>query len=232
MNNCIKVGAVLLALCCVPARADASDGATAPAEAAQGVKAISPSPGIESFDKAAAKARYDHWYKMFLADMRVLAKEVRNGESPDISRVNQIFSHSVVPDSHMTMLLVAQAKDPRTFETSRTDPPVMGWAPIMLALLDNASPAGQGGPYHRKDMLPSDEGSFVWYIEVHSDSSISGVFQDRQIFKSYHLPPNGVLERNAYPFINFREKDGAIYCTGFSGELVNLVSTVSRMQLY
>lgn len=215
MKNWINAAAVLLALCCVPAQA-------------HDLK----SPTVGQFDATAARLRYDNWYHRFLANIRTLAQETRAGTAPSQSRINDIFSDSVVPDSRMAMLLALLAKQPENFGASRTDPPVMGWASIMMVLLDHALPAGQGGPYTRDDMIPADKGAFVWYMTLHTDSSISDVFKNPNIFASYHLPPDGVLERRAYPFITFREEHGKLYCTSISMELYQVVSAVRQLQLY
>lgn len=188
----------------------------------------------ETFDRVAARERYRDWSESFLADLRELGKAVAGGEKPDTARINAIFSRSVIPDSRMTTMLVTLAGKPEMVGTgtSRTDPPVRGWASVMFMLLDGALPAGYGGLYHAAKMRPSDAGSFVWYIHVHTDGSMSRVFADPENFKSYHLPPYGVLERDAYPFVSFREQDGKLFITALSAEFVRLVNAIWRMQLY
>jgi hypothetical protein len=217
MTNWIRAAAVLLALCCVPAQANNAKTAT----------------DTDHFDKAGTKVRYEDWYARFEADIRALAKELHTGRKPDQARMNEIFADSLVPDSRMILFLGNLVKkDPDAFGIGRTDPPVRGWANVMMFLLRGSVPAGQGGLFKASKMIPSDKGSFVWYLTMPADSSISEVLKDPKIFTPYHLPPAGVLERHAYPFVIFREEHGKLYLTSISKEFAQVVIALYQMQLY
>jgi hypothetical protein len=188
----------------------------------------------ETFDRVAAKKRYVDWYGRFEADFRMFAQAVgtASAESLDKPRVNRIFAQSVVPDSRMAGMLLGLANRPNMMRGNQGDPPVGAHTYVMLRTLRSALPAGYGGAYTNKEPIPSDAGSFIWYLHVHSGETNSGVFRNPEVFNPYHLPPYGVMERNAYPFIVFCEIEGKLYAAGLSAEFVEVVDAMWNRQLY
>jgi hypothetical protein len=185
----------------------------------------------QTFDRISAKKQYTDWVLRFATDFRTLLDAAETG-SANTALVDKAFSHSVIPDSRMARMLREFADKPEMLRGNRGDPPVAGRAIIMLMALGNALPAGYGGPYYNEKPIPSDAGSFIWYLHVHTDETTSGVFRNTKVFDPYHLPPYGVMERKAYPFINFREVDGSLYATGLSAEFLDVVEALWHRQLY
>lgn len=204
----------------------------------------------EAFDAVAANRLYLDWYTRFENDFRGLVKEAREidwkekppGDAFDLEDINKIFRDSVMPGSRMAVQLVNIANSPESYlGSSISDPPVAGWAIIVLRMFRNATPAGYGGlydvtkqtmPSQQAKQYPGDKDSFVLYMNLHLDNSLSGVLNDPDNFTSYHLPPHGVLERNAYPFLNFLDKKGNLFITGMSAEFGRVSEAIYRMQLY
>lgn len=204
-------------------------------------------------DRLVARDQYRDWYARFLADMRSLealsrepdqlgpvsaqqdetfAAQLYPRRDIAIETVNRVFTQSVVPDSRAANLIQGFARRPEMFQGSRTDPPLAGEGMIMMHLLQYALPAGYGGAYRNDKPIPADEGSFVWYMHLPSGEGTSSVFEDGKLFAPYHLPPDGVLERKAYPFLLFREKQGKLYLAGVSQELLSVISAMWTQQLY
>jgi TPR repeat protein len=184
-----------------------------------------------SFDRIAAKKRYQDWYRRFQANFRVFAKAVGT-DSLDAARVNKIFADSVVPDSRMIRTLLGFVVEPDAMRGSYGDPPVAARTYVMLRMMEHALPAGYGGPFRTAYPRASDAGSFIWYLHLHTNEATSDVFLNPGIFNAYHLPPYGVMERKAYPFISFCEVGGKLYVAGLSAELVDVVDATWHRQLY
>ena len=204
-------------------------------------------------DRLAARDQYRDWYARFLTDMRSLESLSRDPDQLGpvsakqdnsfaaqlyprrdiaIETINRVFTQSVVPDSRAANLIQGFAQRPEMFRGSQTDPPLVGEGMVMMNLLQHALPAGYGGAYRNDKPIPADEGSFVWYMHLPSGEGTASIFEDGKLFTPYHLPPDGVLERKAYPFLLFREKQGKLYLAGISQELLSVISAMWATQLY
>jgi hypothetical protein len=184
----------------------------------------------ETFDRVAAKERYRDWYRRFETDFAEFEKACRPGPL-DAGRVSGIFVHSVAPDSRMTRMLLDFSARPGLMRGSNAEPGAVSMALIMVTTLEQALPAGFGGAYHPEKPVPGDADSFVWYIHIHAGDSMRDFFGNSKNFNPYRLPPHGVLERNVYPFVNFREKDGKLLLTGLSAETVKVLNALWQLQL-
>lgn len=192
--------------------------------------AISGAAQAQTFDRVEAKARYYDWYQRFLTDYAAFEKACQAGPV-DAARVNEVFAHSVAPDSRMTQMLADFAARPGMMRGSSGDPGAVSMAFIMVRTLEQALPAGFGGAYHNEKPIAGDADSFVWYMHIHSGDDLQKYFEDPKAFNPYHLPAYGVLERNAYPFVNFRDKDGKLLLSGLSAEFVNVLNAIWQLQL-
>lgn len=184
----------------------------------------------ETFDRVEAKERYRNWYNRFETDFAEFEKACKNGPLEPV-RVNEIFVHSVAPDSRMTQFLGNFASQPGLMRGSAGDPGAVSMAYIMVTTLKQALPAGYGGEYRPEKPVPGDADSFVWYIHIHAGDDMRDTFSNPKNFNPYRLPPYGVLERNVYPFVNFRDKDGKLFLTGISAETVKVFNAFWQLQL-
>lgn len=175
------------------------------------------------FDHRDAKRLYQDWYERFESDARDFSRKSRERKS-SAAQINAAFADSVVPDSLMTTLLgtIPPWDGPKRYYS---------WTSVLMLVLDDALPAGFGGPFQSEAApQPSYAGSFVWYMHIHSTESFASAFDDPKLFDPYRLPPHGVLERNAYPFLVFRKRNGRLYLVALSAELAGLVDNVYQQQ--
>jgi hypothetical protein len=184
----------------------------------------------EIFDRVAAKERYRGWYRRFKADFTEFEKTSQAGPL-DTARLNAIFAHSVAPDSRMTHLLLYFTSRPDTMRGSNGEPGAVSVAFIMVKTLEHALPAGFGGPYNNEKPVPGDAGSFVWYMHIHAGDEMADFFNNPKVFTPYRLPPYGVMERNVYPFVTFRDDGGKLYLSGLPAEFVKALNAIWQLQM-
>jgi hypothetical protein len=67
-------------------------------------------------------------------------------------------------------------------------------------------------------------------MHIHGGDRLQRYFEDERAFKPYHLPPDGQLERNAYPFMMFEAKTGDLRFGGFGSEWFGAVQRLDNMQ--
>lgn len=158
-------------------------------------------PPARAFDRVAARDRYRDWLNRFHNDLTALANEVPKGAPATLADVERCCSGSVVPGSRGAHNVTEWYA--RALSENRG-----GWVLRAFQLMERSIPAGQGGlfPEAPQSGFP-DRTLTVWYMHIHSGEALSPYFRNPQRFSPYRLPPDGQLERNAYPFLLF--EDGA-----------------------
>ncbi|WP_233461652.1 hypothetical protein [Achromobacter insolitus] len=67
-------------------------------------------------------------------------------------------------------------------------------------------------------------------MHVDGDGRLEPYFNNPEVFKPYRLPQAGPLERNAYPFLLFEDRDGKLRLGGVSREFWDLVKFMDALQ--
>lgn len=154
-----------------------------------------------AFDRVAAQGRYRAWFSAFQDDHRLDA-----GSS----------ARSVVPDSRASVLLATLATEPQARR-------------LFLALLRDAVVAGDGGRFPEPDPAYAATPVRAWYVHVDGGGQLESYFNDAARFRPYHLPPTGVLTRNAYPFLLFEDAPGPLRFAGVSREFWGIIDYLGNL---
>ncbi|CAB3867161.1 hypothetical protein [Achromobacter pulmonis] len=172
----------------------------------------------QEFDRAAQQLRYRAWLALFKQDMDRLAA-IRRPLSE--AELDALFASSVVPGSRGAAF-IRQAFTQRAGGTTYFPRP--GPRTVLMAVLDSAIPAGQGGPYPESDPALDVTTLTVWYLHVDVGDMTNTYLLSGEHFKPYRLPPPGKLERNAYPFVLMDLQDATPRLGGIGAELWGLVA--------
>lgn len=186
-----------------------------------------------AFDRAAAGARYRAWEARFENDLRVYAKERAAGKAAAPKDVERIFAHSLAPGSR-AISNVQQLFSGTTADYTQSGEIIfVGPRVLLLKMLKNSYPAGQGGAFPEPPGSTFPPGLTVWYMHIQSGDLLEErYFSNPAIFKPYHLPPNGTLERDAYPFLLFEDKNGELRLGGFGREYWGALETLWNVQFF
>lgn len=156
-------------------------------------------PAAQAFDRQAQTQRYQQWVKDFEHDMLQLSA-VRDPTDADVER---LFANTVVPSSRAVAFVRQLAAQPPGSVSGGIA--FRGRARLTLALLRQAVVAGDGGPYTDTPAGKAPLTLRAWYLHIDDGGRMERYFNDPASFKPYHLPPDGTLERDAYPFLIFED---------------------------
>jgi len=156
-------------------------------------------PAAHAFDHVAATQRYQQWVKDFENDLTQLAA-VRNPSDADIER---LFANTVVPSSRAVAFVRQLAAQPGGSVSGGIA--FRGAARLTIGVLRQAVVAGDGGPYTDTPPGKASLTLRAWYLHIDGGGRLERLFNDPDRVKPYHLPPDGTLERDAYPFLVFED---------------------------
>ncbi|WP_445657441.1 hypothetical protein [Achromobacter sp. NCFB-sbj8-Ac1-l] len=154
-------------------------------------------PAAQAFDRQAETQRYRQWVKDFEHDLTQLAA-VRDPSDADIER---LFANTVVPSSRAVAFVRQLAAQPGGSASGGIA--FRGAARLTIGVLRQAVVAGDGGPYIDTPPGKPPLTLRAWYLHIDGGGRLERLFNDPERLKPYHLPPDGTLERDAYPFLVF-----------------------------
>jgi hypothetical protein len=154
-------------------------------------------PTAQAFDRQAETQRYRQWVKDFEHDLTQLAA-VRDPSDADIER---LFANTVVPSSRAVAFVRQLAAQPGGSASGGIA--FRGAARLTIGVLRQAVVAGDGGPYIDTPPGKPPLTLRAWYLHIDGGGRLERLFNDPERLKPYHLPPDGTLERDAYPFLVF-----------------------------
>ena len=142
-------------------------------------------------------------------------------------------SNSLVPGSRAIQNFRDWSSGGSGISSSGGETSYYGALKIIMYLLETGIPAGYGGMFPERDGngFPSNKLA-VWYVHVQAGGILEDYFESRDSFNPYHLPANGVLERNAYPFLLFEDHDGRLRFGGFGSEWWGTAQFINNAQFY
>ncbi|CUJ39733.1 hypothetical protein ACFWXM_15510 [Achromobacter xylosoxidans] len=186
---------------------------------------LSGNAGAQHFDRAAELARYRAWLAIFKHDLDRLADTPHTLSDTEL---DAMFAGSVVPGSRGSAF-VRQTFTRRAADGAYS--PHHGPRRVLMAVLDSAIPAGQGGRYPEKDPTLGGTDLTVWYLHVDVGDMANTYLLSDEHFKPYRLPPPGTLERNAYPFVLMDIRGATPRLGGVSAELWGLITYLHNAAL-
>ncbi|MFY3139782.1 hypothetical protein ACOTFI_24105 [Achromobacter xylosoxidans] len=179
----------------------------------------------QQFDRVAELARYRAWLTVFKHDLLQLS-EARRALSG--AELDAMFARSVVPGSRGAAFVR------QTFTRPAAEgafSPFHGPRRVLMAVLDSAIPAGQGGRYPESDPALDGTDLTVWYLHVDVGDMANTYLLSEEHFKPYRLPPAGTLERDAYPFVLMDTRGATPRLGGISAELWGLIAYLHNATL-
>lgn len=179
----------------------------------------------QEFNRAAELARYRTWLSAFKQDLDQLS--AMPGPLSQ-AQLEAMFARTVVPGSRGAGF-IRQAFTQRGSEGAYF--PKSGPRAVLMAVLDGAIPAGQGGLYPETDAALNVADLTVWYLHVDVGDMTNTYLLSGEHFTPYRLPPPGKLERNAYPFLLMDTRDDALRLGGISSELWGLIAYLHNAAL-
>ncbi len=187
------------------------------------------SPAL-AFDRVAQKKRYGVWLQSLRADLNELRRRVPDGEEVTLEHVAEWCQRSVVPGSRFAQnlaQLVTQARAQSNVPGRRH----RGTLDVTLLTFRSAIPAGQGGMFPEPQDSGFSDGTLrVWYMHIHDHGHLAGYFKDPSHFDPYRLPPDGQLQRKAYPFLLFEDQPDRLRLGGVSAEWHGAVTRIFDIQ--
>lgn len=185
------------------------------------------------FDRAAAAERYRAWEARFEQDLRKYAEESADNKAMTDKDIERIFAASVVPDSRAITNIRALFGDNKPAYTVSGEIVFSGGQTLLLKLLRQSYPAGQGGIFPEAADSPFPAKLSVWYMHIQGGELLeSNYFSSPRHFNPYHLPANGVLERDAYPFLMFEERGDSLRWGGIGREYWGALTTLWNVQFF
>lgn len=174
-----------------------------------------------AFDRAAAGASYEAWFEQFIADVGRLRNALI--DHPDLTPddVDKICAASIASHSRMSAFVLDLAQNSVRHGDVHSGGEIVSYGPLYLLqrVLADTIPAGDGGLWvepEPKKYTASDVR--VLYVHIHGDSLLAEYFSDSRNFAPYHLPPEGTLQRKAYPFLLFQNQQGKLRLAGLGQE--------------
>lgn len=180
--------------------------------------------GAQAFDRQAENQRYRQWLVDFKQDL----ERLRQSPDPGNADVDSLFARTLVPGSRATQLARELATAPGG--TTSGEIHFVGIQRIFLAILSDSVVAGDGGIYPETQAAYRKDALRVRYLHVDGGGRLEPYFDDPEAFKPYRLPETGALERNAYPFLLFEDRDGTLRLGGVSKEFWELVRFMDALQ--
>lgn len=188
---------------------------------------------VSAFDRVKEGERYRQWYAQLQKDIESLLAHVPSGAPLTNEDIERWCANSLVPGSRAIHNLRDWLSGGAGISRAGGGIAIVGPTTILISLLESSIPAGQGG------LFPEKEGSgfpdktlTVWYMHIPGNSVLQPYFDDARNFKPYRLPAEGVLERNAFPFLLFEDKGGRLRFGGVSQEWFGAVQYLHGIQLH
>lgn len=178
----------------------------------------------QGFDRHTENERYRQWLEHFREDLQRL----RLSPDPANADIDSLFAGTVVPDSRATQLVKTLAAAPG--DSTGGEIHYVGFQRVFLAALADAVVAGDGGDYPETQAKYQKHDLRVRYMHVDGGGRLERYFNDPEVFNPYRLPAPGTLERDAYPFLLFEERDGKLRLGGVSKEFWELVKFMDALQ--
>lgn len=175
----------------------------------------------QGFDRIAAGTQYRQWLAQLKTDIGTLQKNVPTDREITQADVEHWCAQSVVPGSRGVINITSWLNLSRHQPAYSVSGEIVFSGPmvVLMRLLEQEIPAGDGG------LFPEAAGSsfpdhllHVVYMHVHSSDSDERFFSQSDTFKPYHLPLEGQLERQAYPFLLFEQNEARWRFGGISAE--------------
>ena len=180
----------------------------------------------QGFDRAAELQRYRAWMQRFTQDMDTLAATRTPLTDPQL---DALFARSVVPGSRASAFIRQAFTRPAGDHAYL---PVHGAQTVVMAVLNSAIPAGQGGLYPETDASLQGPDLTVWYLHVDVGDMTNTYLESPANFSPYRLPPAGKLERNAFPFVLMDTRGDTLRLGGVSRELAGLMTYLQHAAAY
>lgn len=184
-----------------------------------------------AFDRGLVGDEYQQWFRTFLQDSKSLRAALIKNPELTAAEADQLCAASIVPHSRMSVKLLEMLRESATKGDARARGEIVffGTYAIFGRMLEHSIPAGDGGVWQEpKPEMFAMPNVRVMYMHIHGDESLERYFADAEQFPSYFLPKEGVLERNAYPFLLFQRYEGRLRLAGIGQEYWGAV--VSRIQ--
>jgi len=192
------------------------------------------SKAVAAFDKAVASVQYREWYARLQADIATLDKQVPAGQQVTEADVARLCESSVVPGSRGTKNLAVWLNHARKSpsHTVHGEIVIVGEFLVLMHMFEQAIPVGEGGlfPETPGNGFP-DRGLKVIYMDTHGCDGLDSASVG-ELFKPYHLPPAGILERDAYPFLLFEEINGLLRYGGMGREWMGVLRDIYSTQFH
>ena len=190
------------------------------------------SGSCQAFDRAKEGERYRQWYQRLQKDIATLRQRVPSEQPISKEDVERWCVNSLVPGSraieNVRDWLSGGSGISRAGEIA-----IVGPTRILMGMLETSMPAGQGGLYAEKTGSGFPNNALtVWYVHIPGGSILQDYFEKQGPFKPYHLPPPGVLERDAYPFLLFEDRNGRLRFGGVSREWYGAVGYLYNIQFF
>ncbi|MBK9992026.1 MAG: hypothetical protein IPP19_15210 [Verrucomicrobia bacterium] len=185
-----------------------------------------------AFDRSVASERYRAWYARLQADIATVVKQVPAGQQITAADVARLCESSVVPGSRGASNLADWLNQSRKSPSHSVSGEIVliGKFLVLMHLFEQATPVGEGGLFSEPpgNGFP-DRSLQVIYMETKGCDGLDSVAVS-ELFKPYHLPPDGTLERDVYPFLLFEEKDGLLRYGGMGREWRAVFQRIYSMQ--
>ena len=186
-----------------------------------------------AFDRVKEGERYRQWYAQFQKDIEALREHVPSGQPISNAEVERWCANSLVPGSRAIDNVRGWVSGGGGVSAAGGGIVIVGPTRIVISLLESSMPAGQGGWYPEKEGSPfPDKTLRVWYMHIPGTSILQTYFDEKSNFDPYRLPPDGVLERKAYPFLLFEDKGGRLRFGGVSQEWFGAVQYLHNIQFH
>lgn len=171
----------------------------------------------------------------FRDEVQALLKGVPADRPIEPSDVAKWCARSIVPDSRAAIHLAEIAGSARSQARSRSgsggEIVIFGPLKLLDGLLESSIPSGLGGAYpEAPGSRFADRVLTVWYMHIDDGGLLTPYFENPAAFRPYRLPPDGRLERNAYPFLLFEDAGATLRLGGLGSEWFGALTQLNQLQ--
>lgn len=186
-----------------------------------------------AFDRIAASTQYQQWLLQLKSDINTVYQQVPREQEISKADIARWCADSVVPGSRGEQNLAEWLNlNRRTPAHTRSGEIIFSSEfTVLMKLFEMSIPAGDGGIFPEQADSPySDLKLHAIYMHIDGGESLERYF--KEAFTPYRLPPEGKVERDAYPFLLVEQSKGKLRFGGVGKEWWGAFQHIYNMQFH
>jgi len=186
-----------------------------------------------AFDRIAASTQYQQWLVQLKSDINTVYRQVPREQEISKADIARWCAESVVPGSRGEDNLAEWLNSNRGQPSHTRSGEIIYVSAfrVLMNLFEASIPAGDGGIFPEPVGSPyPDLKLHAIYMHIDGGESLERYF--KEAFIPYRLPPEGKVERDAYPFLLFEQSKGKLRFGGVGKEWWGAFQRIYNVQFH